>query len=240
MGVAVIRLYVNSPLKKNTPVSVAEKDQHYLLHVMRQKEGDEIFCFNGIDGEWRTQLNFQNKKKVMLIPIQQTQPQTKLPFLALCPALIKKDNFDFVLQKATELGVTDIYPLITDYTVHPHFNQQHAELVIKEAAEQSERLTLPLIHKPLSLRQLRKALPENCCCCYLEERTNQNNILPSNQNIAFIVGPEGGWSPSEKEFLSSQKGFYGLHFETGILRAETASIAILSCWQLTPSLNWKK
>ena len=236
----MVRLFVSDALVSNHLILLTDRDVHYVLHVMRQKVGDEILCCNGTDGEWRCRLQQKNKKEYFVIPQQQLRPQQDPPFLALCPALIKKDNFDFVLQKATELGVTDIYPLLTEYTAHPHFNAEHAALVVKEAAEQSERLTLPQIHQPLKLPQLQKKLPQNCCCYYLEERKQESNIIYPDKMAAFLVGPEGGWSPSEKEFLVQQPQYYGLHFETGILRAETASRAILSCWQLAPALNRKK
>ena len=236
----MIRLFVRQNLEKNISFPLDEKAAHYLLHVMRLKQGDEILCFNGVDGEWKTRIEIKNRKNVLATPITQIRAQEHPDFLALCPALIKKDNFDFVLQKATELGVTDIFPLLTDHTVHPHFNQAHAELVVREAAEQSERLTLPTIHQPLPLSKLKAALPKECILCYLAERKTQENHLPRTGKIAFLVGPEGGWSEKETAFLQENSHILGLHFDCGILRAETASIAILSCWQIGRSLNWKK
>lgn len=234
----MIRLFVTNKLKTQNPIPLDEKAQHYLCHVMRLHSNDELLCFNGEDGEWLAHLDIQDKKHAHLCPEKQIRPQDNPEFLALCPALIKKDNFDLVLQKATELGVTDIYPLLTEHTAHPHFNQSHAELIVREAAEQSERLTVPRIHVPLKLNQLQKTLPKECTICHLAERIQQANVIPDSGKIAFVVGPEGGWSEDETIFL--QKNFIGIHFDIGILRAETASLAILSCWQLGRSLNWKK
>ena len=152
----MIRLFVSNSLTPNKAFSLDEKALHYLLHVMRLKQDDQILCFNGQVGEWCARLDIRSKKSVSVIPQKQIRLQKTPEFLAICPALIKKDNFDFVLQKATEIGVTDIYPLITDHTVHAHFNKMHADLIVQEAAEQSERLTLPTIHEPIQLQQIKK------------------------------------------------------------------------------------
>ena len=234
----MIRLFVDCPLSANVQVTLDNKKQHYLLHVMRCKEDDFILCFNGQDGEWRCRLK-TSKKQAALIAIEQARPQVTSPFCALCPALIKKDNMDLVLQKATELGITDIYPIISDRTVHAHFNRAHAQSVVQEAAEQCERITLPIIHEPTALKQLVKLLPKTCTNYYLAERATQTNTLPQKGDLAFFVGPEGGWTPQEIAFFE-KNAFHPLHLSVGILRAETASIAILSCWQIGREICLKK
>jgi len=235
----MIRLFIAQPLSKTTQILLNDKQNHYLLHVMRCKAGDEILCFNGQDGEWLCLLQMKTKKQICPTVTKQIRPQTNQHFCALCPALIKKDNMDFVLQKATELGVTDIYPLITDRTVHPHFNQEHARLIVQEASEQCERLTIPIIHPPVSLTQVHKLLPKSCICYYLAERAHDTQGLPAQGNLAFFVGPEGGWSLEEISFFEKNT-YHPLHFSIGILRAETACIAILACWQIGREICIKK
>ncbi len=236
----MIRLFVSNELGMGADVALDEKACHYLLNVMRQKSGDKILCFNGRSGEWLAEIQLQGKKKASLHLLEQTRAQETPDFCAICPALIKKDNFDFVLQKATELGVTDIFPLLTDHTVHPRLNQAHAEAICTEAAEQSERLTLPIVHTPCRIADLPSKLPADCGYFYLSERESgdKNPRLP--KKAAFLVGPEGGWSEKEKDFFKVHSNFIPLHFEGGILRAETASVAILACWQCGRQLNWKK
>ncbi len=235
----MIRLFINNSLAQDQVISLNEKQYHYLVHVMRCPNQAQLLCFNGKDGEWEAQLQLPNKKTAKLILLHQTRVQEKPTYCALCPALIKKDNMDMVLQKATELGVTDIYPLISDHAVHVHFNKDHSELIIQEAAEQCERLTLPTIHQPMKLSALLQELPKDCQCYCLAERTQDSAFLPTEGKLAFFVGPEGGWSEKEKQFFS-KNNFKFLHFDVGILRAETASIAILSCWQLGRTLYLKK
>lgn len=226
----MIRLFVQQPLKKNIQIPLNDKDLHYLIHVMRCKTQDQILCFNGIDGEWLSQIEVVAKKKALLNLIEQTRKQDTMDYCAICPALIKKDNMDLVFQKATELGATDIYPLVTDHTVHPHLNRPHAEAIIKEAAEQCERLSLPILHEPLKLTDLFCKLPKDCCCCCLAERSNGTSLPQTKTKIAFLVGPEGGWSTKEQQFFLDKK-ITLFHSDIGILRAETASIAILAHWQ---------
>ena len=237
----MIRLFISNDLQTKKSFILDDKALHYLSHVMRQKTGDEILCFNGKDGEWLCGIEKIEKKSLTLIPQKQIRKQTCDSFCALCPALIKKDNMDIVLQKATELGVSDIYPLVTDYTVVRHFNLTHAESIVREASEQSERLTVPHIHSPISIKELFRLLPEKCACCYLSERED-NIVAPdiTTNSVAFLVGPEGGWSPTEKESFRKNDHFLPIHFPGGILRAETASIAILSCWKIGRFLPWKK
>ncbi|MBQ3695971.1 MAG: 16S rRNA (uracil(1498)-N(3))-methyltransferase [Alphaproteobacteria bacterium] len=226
----MIRLFVQSPLKTGVRVVLDEKSSHYLVHVMRCHSNDELLCFNGMDGEWLCQLELPAKKQGVLSIKKQIRKQEPTPFCALCPALIKKDNMDLVFQKATELGVSDIYPLITDHTVHSHLNRSHAESIIKEAAEQCERLSLPILHEPTTIKDLKKSLPKDCEICCLSEREGSISCLPTDKKMAFVIGPEGGWSTKEKAFFRDQK-FMLFHSDVGILRAETASIAILAHWQ---------
>lgn len=232
----MIRLFVDMPLQEKALLFVGEKISHYLLHVMRCKEGDSIFCFNGTQGEWETKLHLLKKKNAQLEVIHQIRSQDNPPFCALCPAIIKKDNMDIVLQKATELGVTDIFPLLSDFCVHPHFNQDHANSIVREAAEQCERLTIPIVHTPLKIASAIKEMPSDCTCFYLSERAHDTDKLIAQGAVAFFVGPEGGWSEQEK-LLFSKHSFKKIHFNVGILRAETASIAILSCWQIGRELS---
>jgi 16S rRNA (uracil1498-N3)-methyltransferase len=235
----MIRLFVDSPLAQNAVISLDEKSYHYLVHVMRCKDQEQILCFNGQDGEWMAALQTTGKKSAQLMIHKLNRKQTTPAFCALCPALIKKDNMDLVLQKATELGVTDIYPIISDHVVHVHFNKEHADLIVREASEQCERMTIPTIHQPMKLASVMADLPKDCLRYCLAERDEHSDFLPKSGKLAFFVGPEGGWSDKEKQFFK-KNNFNSLHFDVGILRAETASIAILSCWQIGRALYLKK
>ena len=235
----MIRLFVASPLKAQKTFALSDKQAHYLLHVMRCKVNDVIACFNGQDGEWSGSLVSLSKKEWGITPSKQIHSQSSPDFCALCPALIKKDNFDLVLQKATELNVTDIYPLKLEHSVVSTLNMERAQTILIEAAEQCERLTVPTLHEVMDLQHLVKALPKDTDICYLSER-GQNVIKTTVKKPAFVIGPEGGFTPKELAFLADQENASSIHFPDTILRAETASLAALSCWQFGSSAPYKK
>ncbi|MBP5343473.1 MAG: 16S rRNA (uracil(1498)-N(3))-methyltransferase [Alphaproteobacteria bacterium] len=226
-------------MTKNNSIPLNEEQYHYLYHVMRLKPDDKLLCFNGVDGEWEASIDAQGKKKWYVIPQKQTRFQNVTPFCALCPALIKKDNFDLVLQKATELNVSDIYPLKLDRSVVATLNMKRAESILIEASEQCERLDLPRLHPVMNLKDFLKNLPKDVTLFYLSERENNVSQTISCQKPAFVVGPEGGFTPEELTILSQHKA-YMIHFPETILRAETASIATISCWQFGQFIPNKK
>ena len=229
----MIRLFVEEKLSTGQELSLDEKQAHYIIHVMRQKEGSEILLFNSIDGEFKAKVCEVKKKSCLLQVFEKTKEFSKRVELVLCPALIKKENMDLVLEKATELGVTKIYPVITNRTVVRGFNIERARLIVKEAAEQSERLDVPEIFEPVSLKDLFLKFSKEITPVFLTERGKTGSKLLSEvKNPAFIVGPEGGFTMDEVDFILQQKNVAPLHLGDTILRAETASIAILGAWTL--------
>ncbi len=227
----MIRLYTSEQLCAEKILIPTEKQGHYLQHVMRLRENEIVSLFNGQDGEWTAAVRFPEKKKIELHIKEQIRQQCTETDCILCFALIKKENTDLILQKATELGVTEIYPMITERTVVRQFNLERAQTIVAEAAEQCERLTVPVVHHPQSLQETIKQLQGNCTPVYLAERADVSDNLSQIKIPAFFIGPEGGFSSSENRFLSEQKNVKTVHLGNTILRAETAAIAILSCWQ---------
>lgn len=227
----MIRLFISEVLEINTIISLNKKHEHYLMHVMRLKKGDSILAFNGRDGEWVCQVETNGKKSVFLCVQQQIRSQTFLKECILCPALIKKENMDFVLQKATELGVTALFPVITQRTVVRQFNRERAIAIVTEAAEQSERLTRPLVYEPVPLLDLPRFLPEQAQIVFLSERQEATSDAIISDLPAFLIGPEGGFTPMETDWLTKQSFVVPLHLGKTILRAETAALAVLSSWQ---------
>ena len=227
----MIRLFITVPLAAAQSVPLSEAHTHYLLHVMRQRPGNQILVFNGQDGEWLCDIVELSKKKGLLQVKQQTQKQTALPPLTLCPALIKKENMDFVFQKATELGVTCIRPVLTQRTVVSRLNSERARLQTLEAAEQCERLSVPELFEPTPLRRLLCDLPADTVLVCLSERGKTTAPVPTNRPVAFLVGPEGGFTPEELDEIAQRPQTVFCHLGDTILRAETASVAILSCYR---------
>ena len=224
----MIRLFVESDLKEKQVIELSVFQTHYLCHVMRLKEGDEVACFNGSQGEGLGKLSHQ-KKKVYIQIQKQIRKQKNLPECILCPALIKKEAMDFVWQKATELGVTKIYPILADRSVMKTFNKTHALSVVREACEQCERMDVPEIVGLDNLEDTIQKLKGKVRLIWLSERGGDSldhfDFVP-----AFFVGPEGGWSEKEKKLLKS-KADDEWHLGQTILRAETACLSALAIYQ---------
>ena len=224
----MIRLFVVDDLNENAHIELSVFQVHYLCHVMRQKEGAEVVCFNGRDGEWLAHLGYV-KKKAFLKLQKQIRGQINLPECILCPALIKKEAMDFVWQKATELGVTQIYPIIAERSVLQKFNLEHAMSVIREACEQCERMDVPQVMPSADLNETLKKLKDKACIIWMSER-GQGADFDCDQTPAFFVGPEGGWSEKEQQILK-QNADCEWHLGQTILRAETACLSALAVYQ---------
>ena len=223
----MIRLFVSEKLSAQHIIVLTQEQTHYLLHVMRLKQGDCLAVFNGQDGLW-TALFQPEKKKATLCVLEQIQQQQNLPFLGLALACIKRENLELVIQKATELGVSDIFLLLTDHTVHRKINLERLNAIAIEASEQSERLCLPTIHPPVSFSEF-LAQKKEFNLYFLAERSDLNKQIKI-EKPCFVVGPEGGFSEAEKSLFPSE---YTISLGSQILRAETAAIGILSACQFS-------
>ncbi len=230
----MIRLFVSEKLEVQKSFEATEKQQHYLRHVMRLNDNESILLFNGKDGEWLCRVEICGKKKMLFYPQQKLRTQETETSCILCPALIKRENMELVLQKATELGVTEIFPVITERTVVRHLNLERARLIVTEAAEQCERLSVPIMHEPVSLTELFRVLPEAAQLVFLHERTEVTSPVDAITLPAFLIGPEGGFSSAEIQKIMLLNNVVPIHLGNTILRAETAAIAVLSCWQFRP------
>lgn len=227
----MIRLFTPAPLQAENPIEASEKQMHYLCHVMRLTHKDIILLFNGKDGTWTAEINVIGKKRCTFIPLRQIEPQQTRATCILCPALIKKENMDLVLQKATELGATAIYPLITERTVVRTLNTERARHIIYEACEQCERNDIPHLYEPQTLPTFLNTLPTEISLIHLAERATAGTTLSPTLKPAFLIGPEGGFTETENKRIANRSDTYIVHLGSTILRAETASLAILSAWQ---------
>ena len=226
----MIRLFVSHPLSEKEVIRLSESQTHYLLHVMRRQVGDTVSLFNGRDGEWTAVIQELTKKESRLSLTQKKRNQSPTEQIILCPALIKKEPMDFVFQKATELGVSDIYPLITERTVVSKLNMERTQNLLIEAAEQCERLTVPTLHEPVKLSDLWQTLPQTVQPICLAERGEKQTPDFSGKIYAFCIGPEGGWSPNELALFEHHKTPFW-HLGDTILRAETAAIVSVACYR---------
>ena len=222
------RLFVDSDFKKNVPVGLSAPQSHYLTHVMRLTDGDKVICFNGKQGDWEAVLQKQ-KKDQFLIPQKQILPQQKREHCILCMALIKRDPLAYALQKATELGVTEIHLIQAERSNNERVNMDRLNAIVMEACEQCERNDIPTIFAPESLPKTIEKLSDKTQIIWLSERgTTCGKILELAPS--FFIGPEGGWTEKEQKLFQKTNAF-SWHLGNTILRAETAAITSLALWQ---------
>lgn len=232
---AKIRLFINTSLTQNDQLTLDEKKSHYLTNVMKQKSGDTILCFNGKDGEFLCEIIEPHKKHCQISVLKQTQKIFASPDLWLLFAPLKKDNTDFVIEKATELGISRIIPTITKHTNSEKVRIDRLQAQSIEAAEQSRRLDIPKIIEATPLEKLLENWDISRTLYYMDETHNGNNLyqtfIKAQTPAAILIGPEGGFDEKELKLLRKLSYTIPVDMGTRILRAETAAIAAISCWQ---------
>lgn len=231
----IIRIYMTENLAIGKIVPLSEKQCNYLANVLRLKINDTFFVFDGKNGEFEAKICQLNHKKGAIEVVQKVKNFYQSPDVWLLFAPLKKDCTDMVIQKATELGVRKIYPIITEYTNSEKVRIDRFVAQSIEASEQSRRLDIPQIEETLSLEKILQNWPEDRKLFFLNEKGEGQNICEVMQKnagkSAILVGPEGGFSEKECEKLLSYDFVCPIFLGKRILRAETAVISALSCWQ---------
>lgn len=230
-----IRLFVEASLAANGTVDLGRDQTHYLLNVMRKGEGDPVLLFNGRDGEWAAEIAKAGKKACALSLRTRTREQDSVPDLHLYFAPVKRGPTDFIVQKATELGVAAIRPVNTARTNAARVREDRMQATVIEAAEQCGRLTVPEVLAPCSLAEALSA-SEGRKILFCDE----GGDVPSIREVlaqetrgpwAVLIGPEGGFAPEERAMLRAQDRVVPVSLGPRIMRADTAAIAALSLWQ---------
>jgi len=234
------RIFVKERLGPGAEVRLADETAHYVRDVMRLKEGAEILMFNGKDGEWLCMAEAVSKREFVVRATKQTRAQSaeKLAQTELIFSPLRHAHQDMLIQKATELGVSSLTPALMNHSAVKDFNAERADAIAREAAEQSERLSMPEISALMPLEKLIKNFDfSKRTLVYLDERQNAGARNPEEfrhlgaSDMALLVGPEGGFSAAEFALLAGTKAI-PITLGRLILRAETAAIAALSLWNL--------
>ena len=223
-----IRLFFQKSLSINLKDKLDKSQSHYISKVMRIKESEVFSLFNS-NGEWEAKiLNISKSLVEFSITTQLRQKEyTKELWLAFSP--IKSNYFHFMIQKATELGVTKFLPIIFDRTVVRKINKERLEKVIIEAAEQSNRINVPSIEEPKSLKKFLDDKKMDLIFTDLNSKSNKLDLKKlTNNPSCIIVGPEGDFSETEREEILSYNGVQSIKINENILRSETAVISALS------------
>jgi len=232
------RLYVGPDLSAGVAVALDEDQSHYLAHVMRAKPGQRVRLFNGRDGEWLATVEAIAKRTVTLSVDRRTREQDKVPGLWLLLAPVKKTPFDYIVQKATELGVERIRPVMTRRTIVDRVNLDRMQANAIEAAEQSGRMTVPEIDPPMALEKLIQSWDAGRRLAFCDEAGDAQPAATAFANAkcdryAILTGPEGGFDPVEREMIRAQAFALPVSLGPRIMRADTAAIAALAVWQST-------
>jgi 16S rRNA (uracil1498-N3)-methyltransferase len=230
-----LRLYVETALGEGIRFAPDEGQAHYLLHVMRAKTGDRLNLFNGSDGEWLARIAETAKRSCVLECEARLAPQSEVPDLWLVFAPVKKTPADYLAQKATELGVRLLQPVITRRTIVTRVNLERLKANAVEAAEQSGRVSVPEVRAPLAFDKLLQTWPPERRLLFCDEAREAPPIAEALRCAegpwAVIIGPEGGFDPAERAALRAQPFVTSVSLGKRILRADTAALAALAVWQ---------
>ncbi len=232
-----VRLFVEVPLAAGASVELSAPQAHYLGHVMRLGADDVLLVFNGRDGEWGARIEAASRGRSTLVAEALNRPQVAEtgPWLLFAP--LKKTAVDFIAEKATELGASRLWPVFTRHTDAVRVNTARLGARAVEAAEQCRRLTIPEVPAPVPLKDLPRLWPAERPLVVLDERGRGRPIAEVLRSLAgtpppgFLVGPEGGFAATELDALAPLAFVRGASLGPRILRAETAAIAALVCWQ---------
>ena len=227
------RLFVPPPLAQGITLSVEGNQAHYLAKVMRIVPGDAVILCDDETGEWAARVVEAGKRSVVLEPVEKLREREAVPDLWLCPALLKKDRFDLVLEKATELGVAAIRPMIAARCVADKLNMDRARANAIEAAEQCARTALPEIGEPVKLTALLREWPEHRTLFFADELGGApaaQAFAAHSGPAALLVGPEGGFDDGERSAIRALPQAVPIALGPRILRGETAAIAATAVW----------
>lgn len=225
------RLFVDAPLAADAEILGHPGQAHYLAHVLRRGPGDPVVLFNGRDGEWQARIVGVRRDPARFAVETRLRAQQAESDLWLAFAPLKRDATDLVAQKATELGAAALLPVLTARTNATRINRERLIAIAIEAAEQSERLTVPEIHPPQPLAQLLTHWPPERPLFAAAERSEAPLPPPAAGPAGLLVGPEGGFSPAELDDLRKCPFVTLVSLGPRILRAETACLAGLALLQ---------
>jgi 16S rRNA (uracil1498-N3)-methyltransferase len=223
-------------------VTLKGNQAHYLAKVMRVGAGDAVILCDDLTGEWAARVSSVGKRDVSLELERKLREREPVPDVWLCPALLKKDRFDLVLEKATELGVRRIQPLVTRRCVADKLNRERAHAIVTEAAEQCARTALPELTAPAKLESLLAGWPDERRLFFADELGGEQAAEAFAAHAgpaALLIGPEGGFDDAERTAIRDHPAAHPISLGPRILRGETAAIAATALWMAAAG-DWRK
>jgi len=230
------RLFVSQVLGEGAQVSLHGPQAHYLGRVMRVAPGDVVILCDNVTGEWAARVIEAGKRDVVLAAETLLRPREAVPDFTLCAALLKKDRFDLVLEKATELGVARIQPVLTRRCVADKLNPERALAILTEAAEQCARTALPELLPVVRLDALLKDWQADRALFFADENGGEPAAAAFGAAAgpaALLTGPEGGFDEAERTAIRALPQTRAITLGPRVLRGETAAIAATALWMGT-------
>jgi 16S rRNA (uracil1498-N3)-methyltransferase len=234
---AKIRLYYPRHLSVKNSIKLEKKQVHYLINVMRKKIDDSILVFNSFNGEFLAKISEISKNTIIVDIIKKIRDVKIENDIWLLFAPVKKSPTEYIVQKATELGVSKIIPIITERTITKNLNLNRMQDIAIESSEQCDRITIPEICAVKKLKDLILNWDNDRIIFFCDETIRNNDVVKIDfQNLstksfgAILVGPEGGFSANETNYLREKKFIRPIDLGPRILRSDTAVIAALSLW----------
>ncbi|WP_342359225.1 16S rRNA (uracil(1498)-N(3))-methyltransferase [Terrarubrum flagellatum] len=233
------RLFVEEELSPAARITPDRDRAHYLLNVLRLREGASILLFNGRDGEWRAEIAEAGRKNLALEVIENVRAQTTAPDILYAFAPLKHARLDYMIQKAVEMGAARLAPVVTQHTQAQRVNLERMRANAIEAAEQCGVLHVPVIDPETKLTRFLESLDEDRLLVFCDEDADVNDpvaalraISPAPDRLAVLIGPEGGFSEDERALILHRKNIARLSLGPRILRADTAAVAALTAAQI--------
>ena len=228
---SLTRLFVEGPLTEGAALSLDGPQANYLANVMRMATGDELLVFDGRSGEWLARIEESGRKRVALSIVTPTRSQEAVPDLWLAFAPIKKGRVDWLVEKAVELGISRLVPVITARTIVDRLNLERMRSHIVEAAEQCGRTALAVIDEPVKLDAFLRQRDTTRTLYFADETGGDAAAAAFGAGPATIlVGPEGGFTSEEAAAIRAGEHTRGISLGPRILRAETAALAAVAAW----------
>jgi 16S rRNA (uracil1498-N3)-methyltransferase len=223
------RLFVRQPLGEGARVALGAGQANYLGNVLRMKEGAALLLFDGSSGEWLANIADGAKKSMVVAVEERTRPLEEVPNVALAFAPVKRTQTDWLVEKATELGVRSLQPVITQRTVVERVKLERLQSIAIEAAEQCGRTLLPQIAEPMPLARLVEQRGRTLY--FADEQGGEPAATAFAPGPATILtGPEGGFTEGERALIRAAPGARAISLGPRILRAETAALAALAAY----------
>lgn len=239
----MIRLHVPDDLASDAEFALDEGQSRYLSSVMRRGVGDEVLVFNGRDGEWRAAITVVGKKAVILRASSQERSQALGPDLDLVIALVKRARIETIVEKAAELGARRVRLVITERTNADHTNVGRLQAIATEASEQTGRMDVPEVVAPVKLDRMIADWDATRALLFCDEAGDAKPVLAALSGApespwSILIGPEGGFSPTERDALRNLTYATPATLGPRILRADTAAISALTLWQAAQG-DWR-